>query len=337
MTPLEIALLIQYGGFKISELEPETDLRRFLRNADPNKVKRFYQRCGEEEIIKQKDLVRKYNVKLVSFWDEAYPDPLKNMKSPPVVLFVRGNEKLLRERCVSVVGTRRPTAYGVSVTKRFVKMLSEHFVVVSGMALGIDSVAHRTALENGGRTLAVLGTGVDKIYPKTNEQLLARILKNGCVVSEYVMGTNPKKHHFPARNRIIAGLSEVVIVTEAPAKSGAILTAKFAIDNGRDVFAIPGDIDRKTSEGTNYLIKSGAYPLTCEEDLIFYFGITRKSSFSVNQHQREIYELLKVSPKSVDDLAEELGWEISEVLKTISEMEIMGLIESTGGIYRALG
>ncbi|MCD6551756.1 DNA-processing protein DprA [Thermotoga sp.] len=337
MTPLEIALLVQHGGFRFSELEPQLELDAFLKNSDPKKAQKFRERCSEEEFEGQKTLIERYGVKLISFWDDSYPESLRKTRFPPAVLFVRGDDRLLRESCVGVVGTRRPTGYGTSVTKRFVKLLCECFVIVSGMALGIDSVAHREALDNGGRTVAVLGTGVDVIYPKLNKVLFNRILKSGCVVSEYPMGTRPRKHHFPARNRIIAGLSRVIVVTEAPMKSGALITAKFAVENGRDVFAVPGDIDRKTSEGTNYLVKSGACPLTSEEDLMFYLGLASKKDLSLDPPQKMVYESLKVSPKSVDDLVEELGWDVSEVLKVISELELAGLVEFFWGTYRILG
>jgi DNA processing protein len=337
VTPLEIALLVHHGGFRFSELKPHLELEDFLENSVPKKAQRFRKKCDEEEFERQKFLIEKYDVKLISFWDDSYPESLRRSKFPPAVLFVRGDESLLRESCVGVVGTRRPTGYGISVTKRFVRLLCERFVIVSGMALGIDSVAHRETLKSGGKTVAVLGAGVDVIYPRSNEGLFYRILESGCVVSEYPMGTKPRKHHFPARNRIIAGLSKVIIVTEAPIKSGALITAKFALENGRDVFAVPGDIDRKTSEGTNYLVRSGAYPLTDEEDLRLYFGIASKKDLSLEPAQRMVYEYLKVSPKSVDDLVEELEWDVSEVLRVISELELMGLVEFTGGIYRTLG
>ncbi|PLV57477.1 DNA-processing protein DprA [Thermotoga sp. SG1] len=337
MTPLEIALLVYHGGYRFSELEPHLELKAFLEHSDPKKAQKFRERCNEEEFERQKFLIEKYDVRLISFWDDSYPESLRKSKFPPVVLFVRGDDSLLRKSCVGVVGTRKPTGYGISVTRRFVGLLCERFVIVSGMALGIDSVAHREALERGGKTVAVLGTGVDVIYPKSNKDLFIRILESGCVVSEYPMGIRPQKYHFPARNRIIAGLSKAIIVTEAPVRSGALITAKFAVENGRDVFAVPGDIDRSTSEGTNYLVKSGAYPLTDEEDLRLYFGIASKKDLSLDPAQKMVFESLKVSPKSVDELIEELKWDVSEVLRVISELELMGLVEFTGGTYRTLG
>jgi DNA processing protein len=337
MSPLEMALLVHHGGFHLQELEPELPLEKFLKNADPKRTRKFQEKCGKEEIERQEALIRKHDVKLVSFWDDDYPQHLREIRYPPAVLFVRGNTELLKEKCVGVVGTRRPTSYGVNVTKRFVKLLSEYFVIVSGMAFGIDSVAHKEALSSGGKTVAVLGTGVDVVYPQSNEGLFHEIVKNGCVVSEYPMGTCARKHHFPARNRIIAGLSDAIIVTEAPIKSGALITVKFALESGRDVFAVPGDIDRKTSKGTNYLIKSGAYPLTDEEDLETHFGIRKSVSQSLDDDKKKICDLLRISPRTVDELVEELGWSVSEVLRVISEMELMGMIWFDGGAYRLLG
>ncbi len=326
MTPVELAVLSTYGHFSREEIERELSLEAFLRNADPKKAERFLKMGGLEKIEEQEELLKKAGAKALSFWDEGYPELLRNGVHPPLVLFVIGNANLLKEPSISVVGTRKPTSYGVKVTREFVSELSKYFVVVSGMAYGIDAVAHEVSLESGGKTVAVLGTGVDVVYPKTNEKLYRKITEKGCVVSEFLMGTGPKKHHFPARNRIVAGLSVATLVMEAPEKSGALITANFAADAGRDVFAVPGDVDRITSEGTNGLIKSGAYPLTDPRDVLERYGLrVRREEPQLEGEEEVVLEALKEG-KSLEEVAETLGWEVQRVLSIVSALELKGFV-----------
>lgn len=199
---------------------------------------------------------------------KEYPEKLKNIYDSPKKLYVIGNKNLLYKKGIAIVGTRAATAYGKKVSYDFAKELSEnHIVVISGLALGIDTYAHIGALKEG--TIAVLGSGIDQIYPKENIELAREILKNnGCIISEYPLGSKPERLHFPQRNRIISGLGEGVLVVEANKKSGALITAEFALEQGKEVFVVPGDIKKPQSEGTNKLIQDGAMLVTGGKEII---------------------------------------------------------------------
>ena len=197
-----------------------------------------------------------------------YPEKLKNIYDSPKKLYVIGNKNLLYKKGIAIVGTRNATAYGKKVAYDFAKELSENdIVVISGLALGIDTYAHIGALKGG--TIAVLGSGIDQIYPKENVELAREILKNNsCIISEYPLGSKPERLHFPQRNRIISGLGEGVLVVEANKKSGALITAEFALEQGKEVFVVPGDIRKPQSEGTNKLIQDGAMLVTVGKEIL---------------------------------------------------------------------
>jgi len=197
---------------------------------------------------------------------EEYPKQLKNIYDPPIKLFVLGNKKILQQKSVAIVGARKATLYGKKIAFQFSKKLSENGInIISGLALGIDTYAHLGTLhpECRGKNIAVLGSGLNEIYPKQNIELAKKIVNSGgCIISEYPLGTKPEKLHFPERNRIISGLSKGVVVVEANEKSGSLITADFALEQGKEVFAVPGDIFSNTSIGTNNLIKQGAKLVT---------------------------------------------------------------------------
>ncbi len=199
---------------------------------------------------------------------KEYPEKLKNIYDPPRKIYLIGNKSLLYQKGIAIVGARDATQYGKKIAYNLAKELSEqNIVIISGLALGIDSYAHTGTVQ--GRTIAVLGSGIDNIYPKENLELAREIIKNkGCIISEYPLGTKPERLHFPQRNRIISGLSNGVVVIEASKKSGALITAEFALEQGKEVFAVPGDINKKQSEGTNQLIKDGAILLTSATDIL---------------------------------------------------------------------
>ncbi|ODN31313.1 DNA-processing protein DprA [Fervidobacterium thailandense] len=266
------------------------------------------------------------NVKLVTYWSEDYPEVLREIPDPPVYLFIKGNFEILKREMFAVVGTRRLTPYGKSVTAQITKEICHHFVIVSGMAYGIDSVAHETALSEGRPTVAVLGCGVEVVYPKSNLSLYKKILENGCVVSEYLPWETPKKYTFVQRNRIISGLSKGTLVTEAGLDSGALITARFALEQGRDVFAVPGDITREASKGTNYLIKNGAFPVTDPSDILDYYGFkSYKKIVDLTESEKEIYDALS-EPRFVEDISEALGKSITEILVTLTVLELKGIV-----------
>lgn len=215
--------------------------------------------------------MQKYDIGIITIQDENYPEKLKHIYDSPVMLYYRGNKELLtNSKIVAMVGCRECSKYGEYVSKKFSYELAKKGIcIISGMAKGIDSYSHLGCIGAGGKTIAVLGSGIDQIYPKENTALYNQILKTGgLILSEYVIGTKPTKLNFPARNRIISGVSDSVIVVEAKEKSGTLNTVDFALEQGKDVFVIPGNITSSNSVGTNELIKQGAKCITCVEDVI---------------------------------------------------------------------
>ena len=212
----------------------------------------------------------------ISIKNNKYPNQLKNIYDPPAKLYVLGNRSILNQRNFAIVGSRKATEYGKKVAMQISKELSENSLnIVSGLAIGIDSYAHLGCLQvkDAGKTIAVLGSGLDVIYPKENRKLAEQIINSGgCIISEYPIGSKIEKNNFPQRNRIISGLSEGILVVEASKKSGALITAEFGIEQGKEVFAVPGDINREQSEGCNLLIKDGANVVTSSQDIIYVIG-----------------------------------------------------------------
>ena len=216
------------------------------------------------------DYMKKYNIHIISIYDKEYPNKLRNIYDVPVTLYVKGNVSILNEESIAIVGCRDCSNYGKEVARKIsYDLASFNINIISGMAKGIDSYAHIGCLEKKGKTIAVLGSGLDRIYPKENEALYNKIISSGgAIVSEYVIGTKIDKINFPARNRIISGLSDGVVVVEAKQKSGTLITVDFALEQGKNVFVVPGNITSKNSEGTNDLIKQGAKCITSAQDVL---------------------------------------------------------------------
>lgn len=208
--------------------------------------------------------MKKNNIDIISIEDKQYPNILKEIYDPPICLYIRGNKEILNNKSISIVGCRKATDYGRKVARDFAYNISKQDInIISGLAIGIDSEAHLGAVEANKKTIAVLGNGLDTIYPKENINLSQKILDSGgTIISEYPLGTKPKKENFPARNRIISGMSSGLLVVEAKEKSGTLITVDFALEQGRDVFVIPGNIVSENSVGTNDLIKQGAKLVT---------------------------------------------------------------------------
>lgn len=287
--------------------------------------------------------------------DEPYPDCLRGIPRSPFALFCQGRLELLARPCVAVVGSRRCSSYGRETARQMAAALSgAGITVVSGLARGIDGAAHEGALQGPGSTIAVLGCGIDRVYPAENRPLFARIAEKGLLVSDYPPGTEPKAEHFPARNRIISGLSRGVLVVEAQARSGALITVDLALEQGRDVMAIPGSIYSGTSAGTHGLIKQGARLVTCLEDILDETGLQAVRPFEceggepagkvvpdradaglrhINNDQRRITEWLESGPLSLDELIALSGWEIGRLAQSLLQLEITGLVKSRPGNY----
>jgi len=276
-------------------------------------------------------------IKFITQVDKEYPPLLKGIDYPPLGLYLKG-EIPKDGNFISVVGTRKASSYGKLATEKIVKeLISYNFIIVSGLAFGIDTISHRTALENDGITIAILGSGLDWIFPPSNKNLSEKILRQGALISEYPLGTPPLKHHFLWRNRIISGLSPATLVIEAPEKSGALITGYFAVEQNRDVFAVPGSIFNQNSRGTNNLIKQGAKLITKVEDILEEFNINPEKekrgniNFS-NELEKTIYQLLDwETPLSIDKIIEKVNLKTNEVLVCLTSLEIKELIKNLGG------
>ncbi|MEK7599401.1 MAG: DNA-processing protein DprA [Patescibacteria group bacterium] len=280
-------------------------------------------------------------IKIIKKSDAEYPRLFKEIPLPPEIIYLKGSLEALNENLikVAIVGTRRATGYGRETAKSISRDLSLAGVsVVSGLALGIDSEAHRGALEGPSPTIAVLGSGVNKIYPATNQTLAQKIIESGgAVISEFPPDYPPDRWTFPQRNRIIAGLSRATIVIEAPEKSGALITARLALDFNRDVGAVPGEISSINSKGTNFLLKSGGAVIRSAEDIFELLGMPAKTPALDNLDENEEHLLgLLAEPASRDWLAQKSGLEIKELNQKLTMLELYGKIKNIGGTFHKL-
>ena len=242
------------------------------------------------EVKTVKDQCRKYNIKIMTFDSPKYPENLKNIPAPPYVLYVRCSKPInLNEYIrIAVVGNRKSTPYGDDIAKNFAYNLANNGIcIVSGMARGIDSSAHKGCIDAGGLTVAVMGCGLDMAYPKENKNLMAKIIETGMAISEYPPGAKPDNWHFPQRNRIISGLSQGTLIVEAPKRSGSLITARYALEQDRDLFAVPGDINTPRSEGPNNLLKECAIPVTSARDIFDYYTISNFEISKIKNLQKE--------------------------------------------------
>ncbi len=279
-------------------------------------------------------------IRILTWNDEAYPPRLKEIEQPPPVLYVRGD--LLEEDyfAVAVVGTRKVTPYGRQVTEELCAFLAANGVtVISGLARGVDAVAHSSALKAGGRTIAVLGSGVDYVYPSENRGLAEKIMACGALVSDYPVGTAPESTNFPPRNRIISGLSLAVVVVEAGETSGALITAEFAAEQGREVFAIPGNIMAPQSKGTNRLIQNGALPLLTPDDLMQALNLTRvgeqkaaRKILPADAVEAQLMDILGNEPLHVDEIRNRSGLPVEKVSAALVMMELKGMVRQVGSM-----
>jgi DNA processing protein len=281
-----------------------------------------------------------HNVTLLTWLDEAYPRRLKEIAQPPPVLYVRGDLTPQDEWAVAIVGTRKMTHYGEEVAQELASFLARNGVtVVSGLALGVDAAAHQAALDAGGRTIAVLGCGVDQIYPRQNRKLAQAMLENGAILSDYALGTPPEGTNFPPRNRIISGLSIASVIVEAGNRSGALITAQFALEQGREVFAVPGKIFSPTSKGTNRLIREGAHPLLSPEDLMQALDLamvtehqTARKVLPADATEAALFAAIGYEPVHIDEIGRQTNLPIEKVSATLALMELKGMVRQVGGM-----
>ncbi|HZE28985.1 MAG TPA: DNA-processing protein DprA [Gaiellaceae bacterium] len=273
--------------------------------------------------------------------EAAYPSILRELHDPPPGLFLRGSGgvELLSRRGVAIVGARACSTYGSQAARLLGRELAAAgLVVVSGLARGIDGEAHRGALEAGGHTVAVLGCGIDRDYPAAHAQLAARVGEAGLVISEYAPGVEPAPWRFPARNRIIAGLAAATIVVEARERSGSLITADFALEAGREVLAVPGEITSALSVGTNALLRLGATPLTSVDDVLESLGVEAAAppSAELGETPLRVLEALGREPGGVDALVRETGLDAAAVATALAELELAGAVAEAEGLYRGV-
>lgn len=296
-----------------------------------------YREFAERECEK----VEKAGVKVVNFLAEGYPKILLEIPDPPPYLYVKGETAGL-EPAIAIVGSRRASTYGLMTTTKLARELAGHRVtVVSGMARGVDSAAHRGALDNGGHSIGVLGCGIDVLYPPENRRLFEEMAARGALFSEFPMGTLPLADNFPRRNRIISGISRGVLVVEATENSGSLITAQYALEQGREVFAVPGNINYSSSRGGNRLIKQGAKLVEGVEDILEELlpyrrhtiaeGSTSEPGFSLTPQEAAIYTLLAGSPLHIDDVIRKSGLTVGEVSAILLRLELKGAIMQLAG------
>lgn len=294
--------------------------------------------------VKEAELLEQSGTKFLTWADEAYPDYLRHIFNPPAVLYYLGDGLGDVDPAVALVGSRRATYYGRDMAHRLGKELAEAGItVVSGMARGIDTAAHRGALDGGGRTIAVLGSGLDVVYPRENTKLMREIAAHGTVISEFPLGSMPEGWHFPVRNRIISGLSRGTVVIEAAERSGALITAELALEQGRDVMAVPGNVTSPVSCGPNRLIKQGARLVESSDDVLDEIGLTRLfepaaggsgPGMKLDPEEERVLKLIEAEPLALDLIIQDAGLPSARVASVLAFLEVKGFVRRLpGGRY----
>ena len=292
---------------------------------------------------KEIERTKSYGIKIICLDDSEYPDSLRQIPDPPQILYIKGNIPDIPV-FIGVVGTRNPSSYGILMAEKFTGALATWGIcVVSGMARGIDTIAHKTALKMKTPTIAVLGCGLANIYPPENKKIAELISETGALISEFPLDTTPEKFNFPRRNRIISGISRAVLVVEAGLKSGAIITAHLAIDQNKDVFVLPSDANRLTGRGNNLLIREGACLVETPEEIIEHLNLTlerihieekpekNQENISLTDSERLIYNLIKENELSFEEIQIKTGKKLTEIASILTNLEIKGLISSSSG------
>jgi DNA processing protein len=322
-----------------------TELR--AAGLDQHTVDAFLQQ--RPRILPEQELekLERLRIQVITWKDSTYPPLLKKIEYPPPVLYVCGTfTEDDRRYTLGIVGTRRMTSYGRQVTERFAsELVAGKITVVSGLALGVDTVAHTTALDSGGRTLAVIASGLDIIYPAANYQLARRIVESGqgALITAFPLGVNPETRNFPARNHLISGLSLGVLITEAPNRSGALITAGSALNQGREVFAVPNGIFSAGGAGVNKLIQEGAHPVTNVQDIVSCLNLFMMPEHveaqiisPENEEERTLLQQLSREAQHIDDIIRDTGLPTHTVAATLTIMELKGMVKQVGAMHYIL-
>ncbi len=314
-------------------------------------IKAILSARSEEATERTIEALMQHHIEVVTLADDHYPQLLKSIIDPPICLYVKG--RLINdEPTVGVVGSRKASGYGISVAKKIASELSRyHICVISGMARGIDTAAHVGALSSSGRTIAVFGCGLDIVYPPENKKLMERIIETGAVISEYPPGVLPAPHHFPIRNRIVSGMSVGILVVEAGEKSGSLITAQLALEQGRDVYALPGNVISINSKGTNKLIQDGAKLVTSVEDILeevaWFKGFQQTPVFDLESYrnkkmihesldgdEQRVVEMLSIEDLQIDEIHQKLSCDLPLLHRVLLSLEMKGLVRrEAGGRY----
>lgn len=328
-------LVTHFGSPHDAFIAPSLELRPFFRISKQYEAFLLFRDTYNPE--KEINRVQKEGVWIMTQWHSDYPKLLKNISDPPISIFGKGDRKSINfvsDTCIGLVGTRKPTAYGQHVAEELGRAFAASgLVIVSGMATGIDTISHKAAIEKQARTIAVLGTGIDIIYPYENEKLHEQIVKEfGIIISEYPPGFGINPGMFVLRNRIIVGLSKAIVVVEGGKHSGTLTTARYAAENGRDVYAVPGPITSEMSVGPHILLREGARVLSSASELLKDFGLNQESEMITKKptdligEEKIIYDLLSVNNYHADDLAKKISRSISDTLPILSLLEVRGVI-----------
>ncbi|MFA5087981.1 MAG: DNA-processing protein DprA [Candidatus Omnitrophota bacterium] len=341
----KVRKFIEHFGSAREVLSLKTE--RLTAENIPEQVAKNISSFPKEEFLKKEfKLLAEQAVQVMSYQDEDYPARLKEIPDAPILLYIKGVLGHNHPLSLAMVGSRRASLYGLKIAEKFASALGElGITIISGMARGIDTAAHRGALRAKGKTIAVLGCGLAHVYPPENKKLMGSIIDNGAVISEFPMTTLPFGFNFPRRNRIISGLSLGVIVVEAAAKSGALITSEFALEQGREVFAVPGEVDTPNSRGVNHLIKQGAKLVTCIEDILEELSLPLHAALEDTQEkkilpqetealgpqEREIIEQLGPQPVHIDELSWRVKLPINFIMAALLRLELKGLIKQLPG------
>ncbi|MBN2483361.1 MAG: DNA-processing protein DprA [Candidatus Omnitrophica bacterium] len=345
----ELAILFNKAGVSFTKFQEvaagNRDLLRTVQDKDAWGEFPFLTEKERERLkgLQRQDFVKnelqraqESNVQIIDFYSEEYPQLLREIPHPPVVLYVQGSPAVISKLCIGIVGTRLPTFYGIEMAKKFSYALASlGLIVVSGLARGIDTAAHLGALA-GGDTIAVLGCGLNYRYPKENESLAARISERGAVISEFALEERPRREYFPRRNRIISGVSRGVLVVQAADRSGALITARYALEQNREVFALPGDVNSSKSRGTNKLIKQGAKLVDSVEDILqeLPYDFSRPgNALSLSDEEKGVFDIITEGGISLEEMLLRYQLKRDIINKVVLSLQIKGLIKEAKPLY----